>query len=79
MRKDVDELGVAFTAQGPNSDSDTADQVNMINTAIAANPIGLGLAACDTSSVLDALKECADKGIPVVTFIQVLPMLRKDP
>ena len=40
----------------------------MINTAIAAKPAGLGLAACDTSSVLDALQECADKGIPVVTF-----------
>lgn len=40
----------------------------MINTAISSNPVGLGLAACDTSSVLDALQECADKGIPVVTF-----------
>ena len=36
---------------------------NMINTAIAAKPAGLGLAACDTSSVLDALQECVDKGI----------------
>ena len=28
----------------------------------------LGLAACDTSSVLDALNDCVSKGIPVVTF-----------
>ena len=40
----------------------------MINTAIASNPKGLGLAACDTSSVLDALNECVSKDIPVVTF-----------
>ena len=68
MKKAADELGVTYKAQGPNSESDIADQVNMINTAIAAKPAGLGLAACDTSSVLDALQECVDKGIPVVTF-----------
>ena len=68
MKKAAEELGVTYTAQGPNSESDIADQVNMINTAISSNPVGLGLAACDTSSVLDALQECADKGIPVVTF-----------
>ena len=68
MKKASKELGVDYKPQGPNSESDIADQVNMINTAIAAKPAGLGLAACDTSSVLDALQECADKGIPVVTF-----------
>ena len=68
MQKAADELGVTFKAQGPNSESDIADQVNMINTAIATDPVGLGLAACDTSSVQDALQQCVDKGIPVVTF-----------
>ena len=68
MKKASEELGVTYKAQGPNSESDIADQVNMINTAIASNPVGLGLAACDTSSVTDALKTCAEKGIPVVTF-----------
>ena len=68
MKKAAEELGVTYTAQGPNSESDIADQVNMINTAIGSNPVGLGLAACDTSSVQDALKTCAEKGIPVVTF-----------
>ncbi len=57
MKKAAEELGVTYTAQGPNSESDIADQVNMINTAIASNPKGLGLAACDTSSVLDALND----------------------
>ena len=68
MKLAADELGVTYTAQGPNSESDIADQVNMINTAISADPVGLGLAACDTSSVQDALQTCLDKGIPVVTF-----------
>ena len=68
MKKASEELGVTYKAQGPNSESDIADQVNMINTAIASNPVGLGLAACDTSSVQAALQTCVDKGIPVVTF-----------
>lgn len=68
MAMAAEELGVTYTAQGPNSESDIADQVNLINTAISSNPVGLGLAACDTSSVLDALQDCLDKGIPVVTF-----------
>ena len=68
MKKASEELGVTYKPQGPNSESDIADQVNMINTAIASNPVGLGLAACDTSPVTDALKTCAEKGIPVVTF-----------
>ena len=68
MKEASEELGVTYKPQGPNSESDIADQVNMINTAIASNPVGLGLAACDTSSVTDALKTCAEKGIPVVTF-----------
>jgi len=68
MKKASEELGVDYKPQGPNSESDIADQVNMINTAIASKPVGLGLAACDTSSVTDALKTCAEKGIPVVTF-----------
>ena len=68
MKKASKELGVDYKPQGPNSESDIADQVNMINTAIASNPVGLGLAACDTSSVTDALKTCAEKGIPVVTL-----------
>ena len=37
MKKAADELGVTYKAQGPNSESDIADQVNMINTAIAAS------------------------------------------
>ena len=78
MKKAADELGVTYTAQGPNSESDIADQVNMINTAIASNPKGLGLAACDTSSVLDALNDCVSKGIRLLHSIQVLQMLQKD-
>ncbi len=62
------ELGVTYNAHGPNSESDIADQVNMLNSDINSNPPGIALAACDTTSVLDSLQDCADKGIPVIAF-----------
>ena len=68
MDKASEELGITYKAQGPNSESDIADQVNMLNSAISATPKGIGLAACDTTSVLDSLKTCAEKKIPVVAF-----------
>lgn len=68
MKKAAKELGVTYTAQGPNSESDIADQLNMLNSAINSSPKGIGLAACDTSSVLDALKTAASKNIPIVAF-----------
>ncbi|MBQ1880592.1 MAG: substrate-binding domain-containing protein [Lachnospiraceae bacterium] len=63
-----EELGITYDAHGPNSESDIADQVNMLNSDINSNPPGIALAACDTKSVLDSLKTCADKKIPVVCF-----------
>lgn len=68
MEKAAGELGVTYTAQGPNAESDIADQVNMLNSAISGKPVGIGLAAADTTSVLDSLKNCVDQGIPVVAF-----------
>ena len=63
-----EELGVTANTNGPANESDIADQVQMLNAAIEANPDGIGLAACDTSSVLDSLAVALEKGIPVVCF-----------
>ncbi len=63
-----EELGITYDAQGPNSESDIADQVNMLNSAISAKPAGIALAACDTKSVLDSLQSAKDASIPVVCF-----------
>ena len=68
MDQAAEELGVTYSAQGPASESDIADQVNMLNSAINGAPAGVGLAACDTSSVLESLQAAADAGIPVVAF-----------
>ena len=68
MDQAAKELGVTYSAQGPNSESDIADQVNMLNSAVNSAPAGIGLAACDTASVLESLQAALDAGIPVVAF-----------
>jgi len=71
MDQAVSELGsdkVSYTAQGPNSESDIADQVNMLNSAISAKPNGIALAACDAESVKDSLSQAMAAKLPVVLF-----------
>lgn len=68
-----EELGVTANSNGPATESDIADQVNMLDAAIEAAPAGIGLAACDTTSVLGSLQTALDKGIPVVCFDTGVP------
>ena len=68
-----EELGVTANSNGPATESDIADQVNMLDAAIEAAPAGIGLAACDTTSVLASLQTAKDKGIPVVCFDTGVP------
>jgi ribose transport system substrate-binding protein len=67
------ELGVTCNSTGPNSESDIADQVNMLQNAINNAPDGIGLAACDQDACLDALQAALDAGIPVVCFDSGIP------
>jgi ribose transport system substrate-binding protein len=66
-------LGVTANSNGPNAESDIADQVNMLNDAINKKPDGIGLAACDQEAVLDSLQAAKDAGIPVVLFDSGVP------
>ncbi|MCI6813270.1 MAG: substrate-binding domain-containing protein [Lachnospiraceae bacterium] len=67
------ELGVTMNFVGPNSESDIADQVQMLNNAINANPSAIGLAALDTSACLDAITAAQNAGIPIVGFDSGVP------
>ncbi len=67
------DLGVTVSCTGPNAESDIADQVNMLNSAINNAPDGIGLAACDQDACLDALQTAMDNGIPVVCFDSGIP------
>ncbi len=70
---EAEALGVTANSNGPNAESDIADQVNMLNDAINKKPDGIGLAACDQDAVIDALQAAKDAGIPVVLFDSGVP------
>jgi len=69
----ADELGVTINFVGPNSESDIADQVQMLNNAINAKPNAIGLAALDTSACLDAIQSSVSAGIPIIGFDSGVP------
>lgn len=73
IKQAEDELGVTTNTTGPNAESDIADQVNMLNSAINKTPDGIALAACDQNSVLESLQTALDKKIPVVCFDSGVP------
>ena len=73
IKQACEELGVTANSNGPATESDIADQVNMLDAAIEAAPNGIGLAACDTTSVIASLQTALDKGIPVVCFDTGVP------
>ena len=69
----AEKLGVDITFEGPASESDVQDQVEMLNSAMAKNPVAIALAALNTDSVLDQLEELKRKGIPVIGFDSGVP------
>ena len=69
----ADELGAEINFVGPNSESDYADQVQMLNSAINAAPGAIALAALDTNSCLDAIQSAMDAGIPIIGFDSGVP------
>lgn len=67
------ELGVKINFVGPNSESDVADQVQMFTSAINKKPAALGLAALDTSALIDAISQAQAAGIPIIGFDSGVP------
>lgn len=69
----ADALGVEITFEGPASESDVQDQVEMLKNAMAKDPVAICLAALDTGSVVDQLQQAKDQGIPVIGFDSGVP------
>ncbi|MDO5744450.1 MAG: ABC transporter substrate-binding protein [Micrococcaceae bacterium] len=64
----ADEYGVEITFEGPNTEQDVAQQVEMLTTAMSKNPAAVGIAALDSQAVTPLLEEAKTKNIPVVAF-----------
>ncbi len=71
--KKAEELGVTINFVGPNSESDYADQVQMLNNAINAKPAAIGLAALNTETCLDAINDAVAANIPIIGFDSGVP------
>ncbi len=69
----ADELGVTINFKGPNTESDIADQLQMLNDAVNKAPDGIGFAALDTEAALDTIQLAVDAGIPIVGFDSGVP------
>lgn len=69
----AEELGVEIYFNGPASETNIDEQVNMIKTELAKDPKAMALAALSTDSVTEILAECAEKGIPVIGFDSGVP------
>lgn len=67
------ELGVDITFEGPPTESDVQIQVEMLNNAMAKNPVAIALAALDTNAVIDQLQETIRRNIPVIGFDSGVP------
>lgn len=67
------EYNVEITFEGPPSESDISEQVDMLNNALSKNPDAICLAALDTESVLSQLEEAKKRGIPVIGFDSGVP------
>lgn len=67
------ELGVTMNFVGPNSESDIADQIQMLNNAVNSKPDAIGLASLDTNAALDSLQASMDAGIPIIGFDSGVP------
>lgn len=67
------EYGVEIDFQGPDTESDIAQQVNMLNNALNNNPPVIGLAALDTEACLEGITKAQEAGIPIVGFDSGVP------
>lgn len=71
--KKAEELGCKINFVGPNSESDIADQVQMLNSAINQKPDAIAFAALDTDAALDSIKQAQEAGIPIIGFDSGVP------
>ena len=69
----ADQYGVEIYFDGPASETNIDEQVEMLKNEMAKAPKAIALAALSTDSVMTELQECIDKGIPVIGFDSGVP------
>ncbi len=62
------DLGVTITYEGPDTEAQIDKQVEMLDAALAKNPVAICLAALDSRAVVSGLEKAKNRNIPVVGF-----------
>jgi ribose transport system substrate-binding protein len=61
-------LGVTFTYEGPENESQVDKQMEQLEAALAKNPSAICFAALDSQAAVPLLQRAQDAGIPVIAF-----------
>lgn len=72
-QKAGEEFNAEITFQGPDSESNIAQQVEYLNAAIDQDPDAICFAALDTQASLDSISNAQSKDIPIVGFDSGVP------
>jgi len=67
------DYGVEIYFDGPASETNIDEQVEMLKSEMAKNPAAVALAALSTDAVMVELQECLNKKIPVIGFDSGVP------
>ncbi len=62
------DFGVTITYEGPDTEAQIDKQVEMLDAALAKNPVAICLAALDSRAVVSGLEKAKERNIPVVGF-----------
>ena len=72
-QKAAEDYDVDIYFDGPASETNIDEQVEMLKSEMAKNPKAIALAALSTDAVMAELPECIEKGIPVIGFDSGVP------
>lgn len=64
----AEEFNVEITFEGPDTEADVDQQIQMLQTALDKQPDAIGFAALDSQAAGPLLQQAQDAGIPVVAF-----------
>ncbi|MBT2513385.1 ABC transporter substrate-binding protein [Arthrobacter sp. ISL-30] len=66
--KAAQEFNVEVSFEGPNTEKDVDQQIQMLTTAIGKSPDAVGFAALDSQAATPLLEDAKSKKIPVIAF-----------
>ncbi|MFF2370279.1 ABC transporter substrate-binding protein [Agromyces sp. NPDC058110] len=64
----AEEFDVEITFEGPDTEADVDQQIQMLQTALDKNPAAIGFAALDSQAAGPLLQQAKDSSIPVIAF-----------